>query len=366
VFQAAGYGAVCRAFEAMEVNAIAGIVQKVLFLGFAVAAVSAQLGLPGIFAGLFLSNVVMWAYLYLVVRRKYFRPALVLDRAAAWAMLRASLPLGVGGILRKASWQVDTLLLTALAGAASAGLYNAAYRFVHAVSLLPKNIAQALFPAYARLGKRSEEALFAAHGKTLKFLYVLVLPVPVALTVLADRIVDLFFGPAFAGAAPALQIVGWALVLVFPNALYAYLFTALGRQELYTVSAGACLGMNLLADLLLIPRYGVLGACVGTLIAELTLFLVGTHLLRQLGLRTSLPTAVWKPALGAAAMTALLLVVRTSSIPWLVAGVIAGGLVYLAGLWLLHAFSDDETLLLRDVGHAAVAAIAMQPPGRRG
>jgi len=347
VFRTAGYGALCRAFEDMEVNAVGGVLQNLLFLAGAVGAVRAGLGLRGVFAGLLLANLVTWGYYAVMVRRRYLRPRLVVDVRAAWGLLRASLPLGLGALLRKASWHVDTLLLTALAGAAAAGLYNAAYRFIHALNLLPKNLGQALFPAYARLGRRSEQALLEAHRRTLRFLSVLALPIPVALTVLADRVIGLFFDAAFAGAVPALQVLSWALVLVFPNALYANLFTALGRQGLYAASAGACLGVNLVVDLLLIPRLGVLGACLGTLAAELALFAAGTGCLRRLGFRAPLVGVSWKPALGAAGMVVVLLAVRQASLPWVALGLLGSGGLYLAGLLVLRAFSDEETLLLR-------------------
>src|SRR5581483_10307013 len=116
VFRTAGYGALCRAFEDMEVNAVGGVLQNLLFLAGAVGAVRAGLGLRGVFAGLLLANLVTWGYYAVMVRRRYLRPRLVVDVRAAWGLLRASLPLGLGALLRKASWHVDTLLLTALAG----------------------------------------------------------------------------------------------------------------------------------------------------------------------------------------------------------------------------------------------------------
>src|SRR5690606_13169715 len=104
--------------------------------------------------------------------------------------------------------------------------------------------------------------------QTLRLLLVLIGPVVAGLYAFADPIVRLVFGAEYAGAAPALQIMTWTLVPIYANAVLTHLLIAAGRQAamMWTSSGAAVANVGL--NLLMIPRMGVLGAAIATLLTE--------------------------------------------------------------------------------------------------
>src|SRR5690606_40983255 len=67
-------------------------------------------------------------------------------------LLREALPLGAGFVIRRTNLHVSTILLTVLAGSATVGLYNSAYRFLQMVEVGALTLSSVLFPVF-----RSEE-----------------------------------------------------------------------------------------------------------------------------------------------------------------------------------------------------------------
>jgi O-antigen/teichoic acid export membrane protein len=93
-------------------------------------------------------------------------------------------------------------------------------------------------------------------------------PVGVGGTLFAAPIVHALFGPVFAGAAPVLRILAWSAVLVILRGTYRHGLNAAGRADLDLVCAGLAAAANVGANLVLIPRLGLTGAALATVLGE--------------------------------------------------------------------------------------------------
>jgi O-antigen/teichoic acid export membrane protein len=348
ILNANAYGAVCRAFEEMEFNAIGHVLERVLFLALAVMVVWLDWGLRGVFVGLLLANLVLWAFYYVVVRIRYVRPRLSFEMKAWWAMAREAVPVGLGVILRRVSWQVDTVLLVQFADLAGAGLFNAAYRITAFMQQFATTLSHPFAPVYARLATGSRGPIEQAYEKSLKLFWAMGVPVAAVIGIFAEPIVRLLYGEQFASAAPSLQMQGLAILFLFPTTLYMGLFTALGRQRLYMILVGACLLVNTVFDLLLIPQYSHMGASIATVLAEVTLFALGTYFLGLVGLRLPMFGLLGRP-LAAGLVTGLLIMypLRAAPLHWQVLGAIVGAVVYGGLLRLFRVFSGEEVGAIR-------------------
>jgi len=345
-FHAAGYGAVCRAFEDMEYNGIGYVLHKIIFLLLIGLGTKLKVDLIGIFIIFLLANLSLWLYYYIVVRVKYVRPRLHVDFEYWKSMVKDAFPLGIAAILRKVTWNVDTLILTAMANVTSVGLFSGAYKVIQAVNLIPTTLAQPLFPVFSRLAQKSSDSLFSSYEKSLKFLLIISLPLVVFITVFSQKIVILFLGKQYLQSSIALQLLSWALLFLFPTSLYVYLFTAMGKQKLFAVASAACLGMNAILDIALIPWYSYIGACIGTLASEITLFFVGFYFLRKLGSRFSIFRIAWKPALGSLVMGFFLYPMTGVSTRMFLLSALGGFLIYCAVILVLRTFSREEISMI--------------------
>jgi O-antigen/teichoic acid export membrane protein len=85
--------------------------------------------------------------------------------------------------------------------------------------------------------------------------------------ILGRPLMELAFGPAFASGGTAFSILMTTLLVAFPGSIVANAIFAFGHQKTMVVTSAVGGVSNVLFDLLLIPRWGMAGSAVATLLA---------------------------------------------------------------------------------------------------
>jgi O-antigen/teichoic acid export membrane protein len=176
---------------------------------------------------------------------------------------------------------------------------------------------------------------------------------------LAEPLVRLLLGTGIdlAAAAQVLAVLGWVIVLYFPNWLYGVTLVALGRQALETVGLATGLAVGFVVARATVPDLGALGVAYGIMAAEGTFFVIasfamGPHFdwgwlgpsLLRLGLAAAVAgvafvagNRLWGAAANAVGAQGALAAVAHVA---LVGGL--GTAAYVAALALLRAFDQEE------------------------
>lgn len=223
-------------------------------------------------------------------------PALLLQTSATlagllltWWLFRRALPGGVRGaqpIYASRAWstsalsmlvisavvliyaRLDVIMLGALRGARSAGIYSSAVSAASMV-LLPLGAANmALAPMVPRLyAKGRLEALRRNVTLINRAVFLVTLVGSLVLGVLAGTVLG-FFGEQFKVGAPALQILLAAQVLTALASTSVMLLTMTHNEHAAAAWISAAAGLNVLLDLLFIPPWGLVGSSLATLAAS--------------------------------------------------------------------------------------------------
>lgn len=197
------------------------------------------------------------------------------SRITAWraslartrALLAEGWPLMLSAFFAAVYLRIDQVMLGEMAGFAEVGAYAVAVRMVEVLYVVPAVIAASVFPAILKskdLGRPLYEARIQALYDAMLWMAV-ALAIP--LCILAPLIVGWLFGEAFRPAGPVLSVLAWMPVWVFLNAARQKWLSAENALKAgMAVEAAAC-ALNVLGNLLLIPRYGALGAAAASLLA---------------------------------------------------------------------------------------------------
>jgi len=175
----------------------------------------------------------------------------------AWPLMFASLAIVV-------YMKIDEVMLRHLSGPTEVGIYAAAARISEVWYFLPTALAASLLPALLRARERDASnyatRLQQYYDLSAGAAYALSIPIAFA----APWIVQLAYGAAFAAAGPILAVHIWSSVFVFLGVARGQWLVneRLQRFYLVTVLAGAVVNVGL--NLLLIPRWGGLGAAYAT------------------------------------------------------------------------------------------------------
>jgi O-antigen/teichoic acid export membrane protein len=348
LLHAIGYSSVFRAMEEMEYNAIGFVSHKALLILLTVVVIQFNGGLVEITAVNVLCNAYLWVLYYLIVKHKYYYPRVIYDFNTWRHLIYESIPIGISNLLRGVSLQVGILMLTALATASSVGLFSAPFKVTQSLSLLPQTLAIVLFPYFSRLAKSSQRDLFDAYERNLKFVYLLSIPLVIVFVILDEAIIDLLFGDKFKDASIAFQILSFNIVFLFQTSQFVYVFSSLGKQRLFTMCSIIGLLVNIGVDILLIPRYDFIGACIGTLSAEMSICGIGIFFIKTMDRSISFIRASWKPLVSGVLMASVLFPFRHSSLMWAFCGVVLSSVAYVLAIGFLRTFSWVELSSLRD------------------
>jgi O-antigen/teichoic acid export membrane protein len=283
----------------------------------------------------------------LMVRRVYYRPSFQLDWKRLRGLIAQGAPFGLAmfGILLYA--RVGVFMLKGMSDSADVALFNIGYMLSQPLGFISSALNMSAFPVLSRYAHQRPEAVRHALRQASKYQLLVTFPVTVGLYLLADRVVPLLLkGADFARAALVLETMILALTFVFLNLMSRYVLTALDRQRVYMRAVLVGLVVNTGLCAFLIPRLGVVGACLSFVGAELAILIVCQRTLSAWLSTWDLMREGVKPLIAALLMGVV--VVLAEPLP-LVLLVGLGVVVYGGTLLALRAFTPRELDIVRRV-----------------
>jgi O-antigen/teichoic acid export membrane protein len=182
------------------------------------------------------------------------------------ALLRRAFPQGMATVFGLLYFHLDTVMLRFMAGAEETGIYGGGYRLFAASVMVPTLLAAPLLPELAR----GEEARRAFLPRALRLHLVLGGIVIVASYLCADLAVAILYPEGgLERSAEVIRILGLAFFGVCLGAPAGVLLVAKGAQSLWARITFIGLLVNIVGNVLLIPRMGAVGAALTTVVTEL-------------------------------------------------------------------------------------------------
>ncbi|MBI1750595.1 MAG: oligosaccharide flippase family protein [Acidobacteria bacterium] len=221
-------------------------------------------------------------------------------------VLGPALTLGVLQALSIINYNFDAVLLGFLAGVTSVGWYSAAYKPVTVALAMPLTYFAGLFPALSSAYAENKEDFRGIVSRSLRLATSFSVPLGVGGAMLAEPIILLLFGPAYAPSVPVLRILAWSVVLVILRGTFHQALNAANRSAVDLRCAMVSAGLNVALNIVLIPHYGMIGAAAATLAAEIVWVTLVTNRLNHYVIQVNLLPYLWRPALAGAAMAACL------------------------------------------------------------
>lgn len=195
--------------------------------------------------------------------------------------LLASLPLMGYNALTLIAAQADLLILMALAGPLSVGIYALAGRITNPLFSVALAFVIGLYPLLCRKFEEGHEQFAMVYKEAMRVLALCIIALAIFVSAEANIIVTLLGGQHFAAAAIAVQLLMWAMVVVFFSQLAVRTCMAANIERLIPYVTAASAAVNILANLVLIPHWRIVGAGVAALLSELVGLCLFTVLLRR-------------------------------------------------------------------------------------
>ena len=245
----------------------------------------AELGVMAVFAAQILDATLT----LIIVWRVYVQRIGTAGMRTAWSdvvdLVRTSVPFGLNALFVSIYLGVDVLLLGLMRDDTEVGIYRGAVMLLSLFPVVADTLSTGLYPRMARhLGhpdRAGAEMRFAA-----RILLAISIPAAVGGVLTAEPVMVFLGGPAFAVSALPFMIMAPLLPLRYLNNGFGMALSALDQQEDRTRGAILAAVVNVGLNLVMIPRYGAVGAAAVTLATEV--FLIGFMAWRLLPRITSL------------------------------------------------------------------------------
>jgi PST family polysaccharide transporter len=222
------------------------------------------------------------------------------DVRAALRLLRSSAALVASRVLRTVIFSFDVLLLGVIIGAQPVGLYTGAYRICFVLLAIASALQTAYLPPISR-ATHDPAALTEAAERAMLLAAVVAAPMVVGGMVTAPSLMTTVFGPEFAAGAAPLRLLILSIGFIFLSGTTHSVLLVRDRLHVETLIIGGAAILNVSANVVLIPRYGAVGAAFATALAEAVILGGGLLSVWRLRQRVSLrPIAA--PVLAASLM----------------------------------------------------------------
>jgi O-antigen/teichoic acid export membrane protein len=221
---------------------------------------------------------------YYLGRKIHLRAAI--NPGELWRSYQVAFPFALTGVLWVLYYQVDLVMLKSLTTAEQPGYYSAAYRVMEMFAAFSRVLFYVFVTKLARCYAQTPERMPHEIFKGMRLLTVVVLPILLVAGIIQPFLVTGIYGEEFTPAMRSLAIIlPGTSVSVFSDFVRRVLTCARYERllpSLFSITVTLNIGVNLI----LIPRYGAVGAAVATLLSELVLFALSLYFLSKVGYRT--------------------------------------------------------------------------------
>lgn len=188
-------------------------------------------------------------------------PSQHLTKEMLWYGMRVQ----IGSWANTASVRLDQLLLSVFAAAASLGLYVVAVNYASVVLIVPGSAALVMLPQMIQQHRDGKARVCLERWYRRLFWTTLLGGGAIALA--ASVIVPVAFGSAFHEAVPLVAILTPATIILGMNEILSTAFRGIDRPEIASKSELVGVVVSVAALVVLLPRYGVYGAAIASLLA---------------------------------------------------------------------------------------------------
>jgi len=257
------------------------------------------------------------------------------------SMVQAAVPMALLNFMVVLYFHIDVLMLPEMTSAEETAWYKIAVMMVEAILFVSAGVAAALYPLFSKKNLDLQTKVNHLY-RGMRFLLVLAFPIAWGTWTVADQLIGLMFPQKFAeyeNSAIALSWLAWALPAMFLNSSLVRLFLGMELQKRVLLFVSITATLNIVLNLLLIPRWGFLAACWTTILSEFTLsFLFFVNLKKLLPTFNPLPH-IWPSMLMGAVVYPISVLTREISF-WL--AILLSALVYAAAIWGFRILTKND------------------------
>jgi O-antigen/teichoic acid export membrane protein len=257
------------------------------------------------------------------------------------------IPVILTGVGAKVIGYMDTLILTYFSSFEQVGIYNVILPSATLFLFLGISVSAVAFPIFSELWAKKDKIRMSEGLKLLhKYAFVITIPLIFTVFMFSSLFINLFFGQEYVSGALALQILLVGVLFYTVAGINNYIISAIGKPKIVTKIILFSALINFVANMSLIPFFGIIGAAIATSLSYLTTLLISTYMITKF-IQTKLPIVIWLKITFVGLIFVLFIGLLKKVLvmnPWaeLIISTMLAGIVYLIFIYVLKIIDIKE------------------------
>jgi len=160
------------------------------------------------------------------------------------------------------NYRLSFYFLEHFEGIGSVGIFSIGITFSEAIWTITRSIAVILYSDVVN-SKSSEESILKTKS-SLKLSFILMLIFLLGIIIIPGSVYEMIFGRAFRGTKEIMLILSPGILAIAISDMIGYYFSGIKELRILNVKSIVGLVITLVFSFLLIPKYGIFGACIVT------------------------------------------------------------------------------------------------------
>ncbi len=271
-----------RGLQKIGYEAIAVVLAQMITLAGGITVLATTRSVASLLSVLALASLFHLFYSVALVRRftgRWIRPRF--DVIAVRSMFAECWPFALAAVFIKMISYTDTVVLGLYYPKEIVGFYSIPYKLTYSFQFIPLALIATLYPAMSHLYNKKSPDLASVFMESLRLLVIASAAIGFGIASIASVLVPLMYGPEYAPAIAVAQVLPLVLVVLFAQYPIGALLNGSNHQRFQTAAMGVGMVVNVVANLLLVPRWGMMGAAVASLIANAVFLMVSWYKAHQ-------------------------------------------------------------------------------------
>lgn len=259
-----------HAHEQMELETITIIVEKLASIILVIIIIFTVPVIIGLIIGYILARILsVFTALYLYGKHIPRTAFSTINYKKLIYVLRETFPFSVNVLTTTIYVQIDLVILALLINETDAGFYKAATSLVIPLAIVASALNSAMLPNMAREYLVSLPRVGNLLKSSMRYLFIIGIPISVIIISQADTIIKLIYGDKFLASVAPLKILSLIIPMRFINNSMGTGLTAVNRQSYRAGVIFISAVLNIILNFALIPKYSYIGASYATVITEI-------------------------------------------------------------------------------------------------
>ena len=246
----------------------------------------------------------------------------------------------------------DRYVISFFMGIRSVGYYSIGFALSEAVLIAAMPVIITLSPTIAMFWKKDDIHSVKRYLRgSLRYYLMLSLPVLVSLPFVGNKMLNIFSVSKTAHICGQLiPLISLGLFFYGLSTFFSRVFFLREKSHLSALTWGACGLLNIGANIVLVPRYGLMGAAVATMVSFFAANIICLLYAIKKDLYFGIPWVfALKSIIASLGMLFLISRIPVQTIAGLIGIIVSGVVLYGGLLFVVQAYNRDETSAIKDL-----------------